>query len=266
MIDFSTLQCLTIPEGVVKQIAKDGAVLWKLETSKPIILEVEKIIDNTYVSSTSYTNEEFVLLDIYPESSTSVVNITYGGLTKTLTFSGTNAKQVYFGTFGGVSDEVETPTSGTLTIEGDCIGVGCGSYNKNKNTTKYAFGCITDIVEWGGVQIIPQEAFNGAKYLTTVIIPNGVTTINYAAFAACSNLKSVTIPESVMSIGEGAFNIPSLDFNRTVYVLSETPATLGNNGFGISGYTTLVVPKGCGDTYKTAEGWSKYADYIVEAS
>lgn len=290
-MNFSTLQGLTIPEGVVTQIAKDGVVLWKLETSKPIILEVEKIVSKTYVSSTSYESEEFILLDIYPETSDSVVNVTYGGLTKTLTFNGTNAKQVYFGTFGGVSDGVATPKSGSLTIDGGCIGVGCGSYNKDKSTTAYAKGCITNIAEWGGVKTIPKYAFESAKNLISAIIPNGVTTIGEMAFdycvnltdvsipngvttiengsfSVCTSLRSVTIPSSVNNIGNFAFNLTSTaNCNRTVYILSNTPATTGGTKiFGDVGYTTIVVPKGCGNTYKNADGWNTYADYIVEAS
>ena len=112
MIDFSTLQRLTIPEGVVTQIAdSEGNVLWALasESSEPIVLKVKKITSNTYAGSTAYNNEQFILLDIYPKTANSVVEVTYGDVTKTLTFSGSNAKQVYFGTFNGVSDDVETP-------------------------------------------------------------------------------------------------------------------------------------------------------------
>ena len=29
--------------------------------------------------------------------------------------------------------------------------------------------------------------------------------------------------------------------------------------------TSIIVPNGCGDTYKVAYGWSAYANKIVEA-
>ena len=138
MIDFSTLQGLTIPEGVVTQIADAaGNVLWAVQNDKPIILEVEKIVSDTYAAETTYTNESFILLDIYPKSG-GTVTVTYGGLAKTITdTSGAeepNAQQVFFGTFNGVSDSVTTPASGTLTIEGDCRGFAVGQYKQYSNS------------------------------------------------------------------------------------------------------------------------------------
>ena len=126
-IDFATLQGLTIPEGVVTQIEKDGVILWC--ANKPIILEVKKITSDTYAGETRYEGEQFIALDIYPRTSISTVKITYGGLTKTLTFNGTNAQSVYFGTLYGVSDTVSTPASGNLTIEGGCLGFAAGTYS-----------------------------------------------------------------------------------------------------------------------------------------
>ena len=121
MIDFSTLQGLTLPEGVVMQITDEsGRVIWAVSGGK-VILEVEKMTSDTYAGETTYTGEQFILLDIYPKTG-GTVNVTYGGLTKTITdTSGAaepNAQQVFFGTFNGVSDSVATPTSGELTIEG----------------------------------------------------------------------------------------------------------------------------------------------------
>ena len=131
MIDFSTLQALTVPEGVVTKIEKDGVVLWELPVGGSIVLEVKKITSNTYVGSTTYNGETFILLDIYPRSG-GTVTVTYGGLTKTITDDGTaetpNAQQVFFGTFNGVTDEVETPDSGKLTIRGDCYAFGCSTF------------------------------------------------------------------------------------------------------------------------------------------
>ena len=50
MMNFSTLQGLTIPEGVVTQIAKDGVVLWSAENypEGAIVLKVEKVKSKTY--------------------------------------------------------------------------------------------------------------------------------------------------------------------------------------------------------------------------
>ena len=377
-----------IPEGNVVQVTDaSGVVLWKLETSEPTILEVAKITSDTYAGETTYTGEQFILLDIYPESVSSVVNITYGGLTKTLTFSGTNAKQVFFGTFNGVSDSVSTPSSGTLVIEGGCKSVGIGSYKtyaNDKTSTEYFTG-VTAITAYGantvhdgafencniisatftGVDSIGKsvvtsnsikdlnvtvnglpkymprfafrasintnsslsikiidESFDWDKWvdvkdsrpatetiehtstggtdkedvkvyingvittdissvelkeckticsyafywfnLTSITIPSSVTSIGDEVCVGCSNLTSVSIPSSVTSIGDYAF----WNYNTSnITMLATNPPTLGEkNPFYSSDKLIITVPVGYGETYKTAEGWSRYADYIVEAS
>ena len=46
-------------------------------------------------------------------------------------------------------------------------------------------------------------------------------------------------------------------------MLPTNPPTLGSDVIP-SNVTTITVPVGCGNTYKTAAGWSAYADKIVE--
>ena len=198
MINFSTLQGLTIPEGVVTQIAKDGVVLWAVQSDKPIILEVEKLTATTYAGETSYADEQFILLDIYPKTSNSVVTVTYGGLTKTLQFSGTNAQQVFFGTFNGVSDSVSTPASGKLVIEGGCHSFACGGYYASSKTMDgKACSCITDIEDYGSIIDIAPSAFYGCVKIQNVNIPGSISYVGQAAFYNCTGLKSVVINEGV---------------------------------------------------------------------
>lgn len=408
-INFTTLQSLTIPEGKVKQITDaSGRVIWgrtEPVTSDPVILEVEKITSNTYAGETLYENEQFILLNIYPKTANSTIDVTYGGLTKTLTFTGTNGKQVFFGTFNGVSDEVTTPESGVLTIEGDCRGFGQDTYNQSSNKNALSrCRCIRTVTNWGGITFIPNYAFDASialdaeGYITFAPLPDRLTSIGSYAFYKCSNLTLTSLPNSLTSIGDRAFSycsrlniteipdgvtsigsyafsgcdgitaitIPSgvtfigespfltvalndinggssdylvvndcviekstktlifgcaksiipLDgsveiigisafsngkfpadvtipasvtaikshafmglqistspgYVQNLTILATTPPTLGTSVFGNPSYGTwaktftITVPKGCGDTYKAADGWSKYADYIVEAS
>ena len=395
-MNFATMKGLTIPEGVVTQITDaSGRVLWKLSVGGPIVLGVEKITSNTYAAETSYTDEQFILLDIYPKTN-GTVSVTYGGLTKTITdTSGAenpNAQQVYFGTFNGVSDSVTTPASGELTIEGDYESFATVSFSYSSKNSKYC-GCITSVIEWGGITSIPTGAFRGCASLTLAKLPNsitsvggsafygctalaltslpsgltsigssafygctalaltslpsgltsigdsafymcenltfielpsgltsisssafeycdklknitihgGVTSIGSNAFAYCGNLESVIISEGVKSIGPQAFymsiseadNALGKQINLREVVLPSTIQSIGYSAFYVSysggsacyldkltilattpptvsegGYNakTIIVPKGCGEAYKAAEGWSAYADRIVEAS
>lgn len=270
MINFSTLQSLTIPEGVVTQIAKDGVVLWKLETSKPIILEVEKITSDTYAGETTYTGEQFILLDIYPKTN-GTVNVTYGGLTKTITdTSGAeepNAQQVFFGTFNGVSDSVETPASGTLIIEGDCRGFGCSDYSSSSKQLNHA-GVITAVSDWGNIEFIPAYAFGAAigacTKITSLVIPDTVFDVPERICQQCTGLATIEIHKKVTSIGTYAFYGCTSLMNAIIH--ATIPPALGDVAFDGCENLTIFVPKGCGDAYKTATGWSTYADYITEAS
>ena len=273
MINFSTLQGLTIPEGVVTQIEDaSGRVLWAVQSDKPVILEVEKITSDTYAGGKTYTAEEFILLDIYPTTN-GTVNVTYGGLTKTVTdTSGAeepNAIQVFFGTFNGVSDEVETPASGELTIEGDYAGVAISLFSQAKSTSTTYDGII-GIKSFGGINEIPygmcsrckgltdltipssvkrmghtydllkSGAFSECTGLTNLVIQKGLTNIGTSAFNGCTGLTSVTIPNSVIEIGSSAFNGCT---GLTSVTIPNSVTTICTQAFkDCSSLTSIIIP------------------------
>ena len=204
MIDFTKLTGIEHGGKVVTQIEDStGRVLWVVSGGK-VVLEVEKITSDTYAGETAYTGEQFILLDIYPKTN-GTVKVTYGGLTKTITdTSGAeepNAQQVFFGTFNGVSDSVETPASGMLTIEGDYKGVGQSYYSKDSKTRSNC-ECITKIKSLGIIEIIPPNAFsfNLVSSSDPIDIPESVVSIGGLAFSG-RLLGRVKIPTGVIHIG-----------------------------------------------------------------
>ena len=245
-MNFATLKGLTIPEGVVTQIADaSGRVLWKLETSKPVILQVEKITSDTYAGETAYTGEQFILLDIYPKTN-GTVKVTYGGLTKTITdTSGAeepNAQKVFFGTFNGVSDSVATPVSGELIIEGGYSNFAAGGYVKNSKVTVPEYcGCITGVVEWGNVSSIGNQAFRSCTSLALTSLPSGITSIGDYAFDECTNVNIANI--NATNIGKSAFT-DTLTAYRDPLQIAEGVVSIGEFAFQTGGSSGLgTFPK-----------------------
>lgn len=156
----------------------------------------------------------------------------------------------------------------------------------------YAFNaCIalTDIVIPDSVQSLYEYIFYGCNNITTIIIPDSVTSIGAAAFYSCkslskvklpnailnlpeqlfygcSNLINITIPDSVIKIDSWVFNIGTSTNKATITMLSTTPPTIQSNTFFTDRLNKIIVPKGTGDTYKTATNWSAFANYIEEAT
>ena len=124
-------------------------------------------------------------------------------------------------------------------------------------------GCssLTSVTIPDNVTSIGSDAFFGCSGLTSVTIPNSVTSIAGSAFYGCSRLTSITIPDSVTSIGIVAFK--GCSRLRTIRISAINPPTLYSDTFSETSIEKIIVPKSAINTYKTAEGWSTYADKIV---
>ena len=147
------------------------------------------------------------------------------------------------------------------------------------------FNCrgLTSVTIGNSVTSIGSNAFSGCSGLTSITIPDNVTSIGGSAFLGCSGLTSITIPDSVTSIGDYAFencsrltsvtigngvtSIGNYVFEncsklKIIRVSATNPPTLGSNVFETS-LEKIIVPKSAINAYKTAAGWSQYADKIV---
>ena len=168
----------------------------------------------------------------------------------------------------------------SITIPDSVTGIGSCAFRNCSGLTSitipnsvtsigiYAFDdCtgLTSITIPDSVTSIEDRTFDSCTGLTSITIGNGVTSIGEFAFFRCTGLTSITIPDSVTSIGYRAFYYcGSL---TKVIILSTTPGILGDEAFDSpSSSLEIIVPAGCGDAYKTAEKWSNYASYIVEAT
>ena len=125
-------------------------------------------------------------------------------------------------------------------------------------------GCtgLTSVTIPNSVKYIDRGAFEGCKGLTSVTIPNSVTNIGEYAFFECTALATVTIGNGVTSIGSKAF--AKCSELKDVYCYAGNVPNTNSDAFADSyiGFTTLHVPKGCVDAYKTVEPWKSFMDIV----
>jgi hypothetical protein len=156
--------------------------------------------------------------------------------------------------------------------------------NTKKTLIQYPCGIKGNYAIPNGVTTIEDGAFLVCAGLTSVTIPNSVTSIGRGAFAGCTGLTCVTIPNSVTKIDIDAFRDCSVLTNVTI---GNSITTIGTNAFldctgltiltienatppeiygpilsGVAKNITIYVPAESVEKYKTAKGWSEYADKI----
>ena len=98
--------------------------------------------------------------------------------------------------------------------------------------------------------------------LTEFNVAPNVEIIGRQVFQNCSKLKSITLPSSVTMIEANAFN--SCSNLTALYCKATTPPQIGTQIFlDIKNIPIIYVPQESVDAYKTAEGWSEWADMIT---
>ena len=126
---------------------------------------------------------------------------------------------------------------------------------------------LTTVHIGSNVTTISDLSFSDCTSLKTITMGKNVQSIKKYAFRGCSTLTSITIPESVTTIEHYTFAYcTSLS---SVFCEAITPPTLKSNAFGSNADNRLIYVPTSDDgsilnAYKTAAGWSDYADYIVE--
>ena len=89
-----------------------------------------------------------------------------------------------------------------------------------------------------------------------VVIPEGTLALGYQALGA--SVRHVTLPSSLVGVDYGLTGCQNL---KTLTNLATNPQTATDNWTfptHISNSGTLIVPKGCVDIYRNAEGWRKF--------
>lgn len=114
--------------------------------------------------------------------------------------------------------------------------------------------------------IVEDEFISYALYycysLKEITIPESVTSIEEYAFASCHWLASITIPKNVIHIGNYAFRDCSK--LESIHCMPTIPPVIGLNVFhNSSSVKTIYVPTEALESYKTADGWKDYRQFII---
>lgn len=145
--------------------------------------------------------------------------------------------------------------------------IGLNAFNNVRETlTTLDLSSCTALTEIG------KSSFKSLKKMTSLILPENIEVIGMGAFYACHSLETITIPASVDSIAPHSFGQPKalktvickgintkaaeMAFSNNTYVSSPSTKPAEEN-YSDKGYT-LVVPKGCADTYRTGIEWAKF--------
>ena len=95
------------------------------------------------------------------------------------------------------------------------------------------------------------------------VIPSGITSL-YDTFRGCERLVTAPlIPSSITDMTKAFFNCVSL---KELTLFPTIPPTYSNTLYGCSSLETIYVPDESVDAYKTATGWSQFADKIKPLS
>ena len=157
--------------------------------------------------------------------------------------------EIGYYTFCNCSGLTSISIPNRVTTIGDCAFYECNS--------------LTSITIPDSVTEIGDYAFCNCSGLTSITIPDSVTEIGYEAFCNCDSLTSVTIGNGVTAIGALAF--ADCRTLTSVYCMATTPPSLGYDVFWAPPTDfNIYVPMALVEVYKSASGWSDYADYIEE--
>lgn len=271
-------------------------ITFKANTQHRFVVTVNKKGGNVDVTIGEWEMDDFVNIGDAEEEEATIPNnqIWYTATEKTDPYSK--------GSFGvSIESNIFENGEGIITFNGDITEIGDNAFafrntlssiilpfsvSKIGTATFYECKNLKEVTIPTSVISIGEQAFAICSNLTKITLPSNISILEFGIFERCSNLASITIPQNVTTIGRNAFymctaliditipdNVTFIDSHAftgcnnlgSVYVKAITPPTLGGKeifNFNASD-RKIYVPRESVDAYKSATGWSEYADCIV---
>lgn len=108
---------------------------------------------------------------------------------------------------------------------------------------------------------LPSILLSGTAGPKKIVVGDAVTKIGSGLCQGCTTLEEFVIGKNVTDIT--SFSIISGTPIRTLRVLATTPPTCATYDAQVPNLEKIIVPKSAINAYKSATGWSTYADKIV---
>ena len=125
--------------------------------------------------------------------------------------------------------------------------------------------CPSDYVIPGdaGIIRVSGSILQNNSSIRRLTVPDDVEVIDGYAFYAMPELKSLILPAKLKQCGWDIFGADNE--LETIYVRAFSPPSFNENEWAHVGHDGLIVyvPKGSENQYKSAKGWSNYAQYIT---
>ena len=139
----------------------------------------------------------------------------------------------------------------------------CIAYNTNITNGASVFRNCGNLTRVGVIinSAVSNNLFYNCLSLKAISLNNNITRVGQNSFRN-TLLSTITIPSSVTAINSYAFFDCSV--LSEVHVQATTPPTITGIFSGMPSDYIVYVPVGTAETYKSASGWSAYADHILE--
>lgn len=136
------------------------------------------------------------------------------------------------------------------------------------NVKKLVRSCFQDCsalttLNTDNMEEIGDVSFYNCSSLTELNLPK-IEIIGNNVFYNTDSLTKVTIGPNCRSIDTSGLHCGSTSAKCTFYFEGTTPPAIQSKTFTETKLNKIIVPKGCGNTYKTATNWSAFASYIEE--